>query len=361
MTMRFTFIVIVILTISMSSGNALGQMKTENVVLITIDGMRWQELFKGADPMIMNDRRFVKDRSQLSMTFNAGSIELRRKQLMPFIWETLAKQGQIYGNRDLGNKVNVLNQYWFSYPGYNELLTGKADRRIRSNAKKANPNKTILEFANKQEHFKGKVAAFASWDVFHYIVNSKRSGIHLNAGNDTAKLKLTAREKYLNHLQRNTPSPWKATRFDEFTINYAREYLTKNSPRLLLIAFGETDEFAHQGKYDGYLNAAHKTDKYIRDVWDWIQSDERYRDKTTLIITTDHGRGAGRKSWRSHGVGRPGSNHTWFAVLGPDTQPLGEIKIKGHHYTNELTRTISTLLNLNYPQPNTPGPVIAVR
>lgn len=334
------------------------QLKTENVVLITIDGLRWQELYRGADPEIIRNKRFVNDVQHTTSLFWNNDATVRRQMLFPFLWSTIGRKGQIYGNRDFGNKVSVTNRYWFSYPGYNELLTGKADRRIRSNAKKANPNETILEFANQQKKYKDKVAAFASWDVFHYIINPKRSGIHVNAGNDTAKLKLTAREKHLNRLQKNTPSPWKGTRYDSFTHHYAREYVKKNSPRLLLIAYGETDEFAHRGKYDEYLQAAHNTDKYIHEVWEWIQSDERYKDKTTLIITTDHGRGGGRRSWRNHGAGLIGSNQTWFAMIGPDTEALGEIREKSHHYTSQLTKMISDFLHLNYLQNDSTEPIV---
>ena len=338
----------------------LAQGKTENVVLITIDGLRWQELYKGADPEIMRNGSFVDDIHKTDSLFWSNDIKVRRQKLFPFIWSTVVQKGQIYGNRDLGNKVNLANRYWFSYPGYNELLTGKPDRRIRSNAKRVNPNETILEFANQQKRFKDKVAVFASWDVFHYIVNPKRSGIHVNAGNDTAEVRITSREKHLNRLQRNNPSPWKATRYDEFTHYYAKEYIKKNSPRLILIAYGETDEFAHQGRYDEYLRTAYNTDKYIQDVWEWIQADERYRNKTTLIITTDHGRGSGKRSWQHHGVGRAGSNHTWFAILGPDTEPLGEIKIKKHYYTKQLANTIANLLNLNFPGNGSAEPLIAI-
>lgn len=331
------------------------QLKTENVVLITLDGLRWQELFMGADPRILKNNKYVTDVSETEKVFGGNDSKQRRKKLFPFIWNTVALHGQIYGNRNLGSKVNVANRYWFSYPGYNELLTGRPDKRINSNAKKMNVNETILGFANRQASFKDKVAVFASWDVFHYIVNSKRSGIFINAGNDTAKVKLTIKEAYLNHMQRTTPSPWKETRFDKFTHNYAKEYLHKNTPRLLLVAYGETDEFAHQGQYDKYLEAAKKTDEYIRDIWESIQTDERYRNKTTLVITTDHGRGSGKRSWRNHGVIHSGSNHTWFAVIGPDTQPLGEIAKPGHYYTHQLAKTIATFLNLSYPENNTGG------
>ena len=338
--------------------DASAQAKTENVVLITLDGLRWQELFSGADPDVIWNEKYVDDIEATASKFWDKDPRKRRELLFPFMWKTLASQGQIYGNRWLGNKVNVANRYWFSYPGYNELLTGNPDKRIKSNARVNNPNETILEFANQQGNFKGKVAAFASWDVFHYIINGRRSGIHINAGNDTARVRLTSRERYINHLQRITPSPWKSTRYDQFTYHYATEYLKKNSPRLVLIAFGETDEFAHHGHYDSYLQSARNTDQYIEEIWKFIQSDPRYKDKTTLIISTDHGRGSGKRSWKGHGVGKFGSNHTWFAIMGPDTKPLGEIRERAHYYNNQLAKTIAAFLNLNYPVSKSEGHII---
>jgi len=336
-----------------------GQQKTENVILITLDGLRWQELFQGADPDIIGRKKDVDDVKETRARFWDNDPKVRRSMLFPFIWSTIAVEGQIYGNRELGNKVNVINRYWFSYPGYNELLTGASDKRIRSNARIRNPNQTILEFVNKQNDFKDKVAAFASWDVFHYIINS-RAGIHINAGNDTVRSqRLSQREAYLNHLQQSSPSPWKATRFDKFTHQYALDYLKKNSPKLMLIAYGETDEFAHMGKYDAYLESARNTDEFIREIWNYVQTDETYRDKTTLIITTDHGRGAGKRSWKSHGIGRSGSNHTWIMVLGPDSQALGEVKDKQIYYNSQLARTIAAFLNLNFRDSSTAGDAIA--
>jgi len=348
--MLFRFFTILLLLSLLVHDSAIAQLKTENVVLVTLDGMRWQELFQGADRDIINCKKYVKDPKSIKDRFWDNNPVVSREKLFPFIWSTIASQGQIYGNRTLGNKVNVANRYWFSYPGYNELLTGYPDRRINSNARRNNPNQTILEFVNQQKEYKNKVAAFASWDVFHYIINQQRSGIHINAGNDTAKAqRLSARELYLNHLQASSPSPWGSTRFDEFTHQYAREYFKRDNPRLLLIAYGETDEYAHQGNYSSYLKSANKTDSYIKEIWEWIQSSEQYRNKTTMIITTDHGRGNGKHTWRGHGKGKKGSNSTWFMVIGPDTSPLGEMKEKAHYYNNQLAQTIAAFLNISYP------------
>ena len=94
----------------------------------------------------------------------------------------LAREGQIYGNAPRGSVARVTNGRNFSYPGYNELLSGRADPRIDSNDKKPNPNVTVLEWLNGREPYRGKVAAFGSWDTFPWIINRERSGVLVNAG-----------------------------------------------------------------------------------------------------------------------------------------------------------------------------------
>lgn len=353
--MRVGFLKFLTLLFILPSLSSVGQSRTENVVLITLDGMRWQEIFQGADKDIIYNRRGGKGINEIEKQFYDKDPLKSREKLLPFIWNEIATSGQIYGNRSLGNKVNVRNKFRFSYPGYNELLTGFPDKRINSNAKRNNPNQTVLEFLNQKNEYKDKVAAFASWDVFHYIINQQRSGVHVNAGNDTLKAqRLSPRERFLNQLHKTSPSPWASTRFDKITHQYASEYFKNHKPRFLLIAYGETDEYAHHGDYASYLKSANKTDAYIQEVWNWIQSDEQYRNKTTLVITTDHGRGNGKNSWRSHGALTKGSNHTWFIIMGPDTQALGEMKEKQHYYNNQLAKTIAGFLNLEYPVEGVP-------
>ncbi|UZR99216.1 sulfatase-like hydrolase/transferase [Chondrinema litorale] len=328
---------------------AQSDLTTENVILITFDGFRWEELFTGADPELIENKKYVEDIESLKSTFWKDDALERREILMPFFWNTIAKEGQIYGNRKYKNFVNIKNKQWFSYPGYNEILSGFSDDdRIHSNDKIENPNKTVLEFINNQEAYKGEVAAFGSWDVFPYIINEERSGIPVNAGFESATGNdLTDTEKLLNKLQAEVPSPWSSVRLDAFTHNYALEYLQKHQPKMLFISYGETDDFAHEGKYDAYLYSAHRTDQFIKELWNWTQSQEQYRGKTTFIITTDHGRGAIDK-WKDHGIEVKGAGSIWIAVMGPDSEALGEVKSKGQLYQNQVANTVATLLGLDY-------------
>lgn len=327
-----------------------GQRKTQNVFIITFDGLRWQELYGGADSLLINHGDYVRDVEGLRKRFWRATPEQRREALMPFFWTTIAKQGQLYGNRKYDNKVNCSNTMWFSYPGYSEILCGFADdERINSNDKRDNPNVTVLEFLDNKPEFKDKVAAFASWDVFPYIINEERSDLPVNAGYEAATGDLSEREKFLNIMQAQIPQRWGSVRFDAFTHHYALEYLNKYQPRVVFIGYGETDDFAHDGRYDSYLKSAWQTDRFIKELWDWTQAQPQYKDKTTFIITTDHGRGTiPIESWRSHGNKINGADQIWIAIMGPDTPALGEVKSPGQLYQNQIAKTAAALLGVEY-------------
>jgi hypothetical protein len=343
----------------------LGQVshKTENIFIITFDGLRWQEMFSGADSSLVTNKLFVRDPVGLNTQFWASTSEERREILLPFFWSVISKQGQLYGNRDHGNLVNCTNHMWFSYPGYNEILSGHPDDlRIKSNNKILNPNVTVLEFLNQQPGFKGKVAAFGSWDVFPYIIHEERSGVYVNAGSEKAEgSDLTAREKVLNEMQDQVPTFFGGMRLDVFTHHYLKEYVMKRQPRAVYVSYGETDDFAHDGRYDSYLNSARQTDAFIRDLWEWTQSQPKYRNKTTFIITTDHGRGTEPiDAWKSHGTEIAGSDQIWFAVIGPDTKPLGEIKTQSQLYQKQIAKTAAAFLGFTYSNGGPVGEVIAL-
>lgn len=341
--------ILLLLLLCMLVSYAQEKQKTENVILITLDGFRWQELFKGADSSFMKQQKHLKD-GNIKTKFWRDDLAERRKTLLPFFWNVIGKDGQLYGNRELGCKVNVSNNQLFSYPGYNEILTGKADNeRINSNDKMYNPNVNVLEFLNNKAEFKGKVAAFTSWDVFPYIINDKRSGVFVSTGAKQIEGKdLTEREKVLNQLVTSVPNPLGDIRLDAFTFYYGLEYIKKNKPRVVYYAFDETDDFAHAGEYAAYLNSAHYTDRFIGELWDYLQSDSFYKNKTTMIITVDHGRGDNAEDWKHHGQKIPVADQIWMAVIGPDSKPLGEVKGAHQLYQNQVARTLAQFVGESY-------------
>lgn len=285
---------------------------------------------------------------------------VRRKKLMPFFWNVIAQKGQLYGNRTMNNKVNAKNLYKVSYPGYNEILTGYTDPRIVINLPRNNKNVSILEFLNNQEEYHDKVVAFSSWYIFPYILNKERSGLKINSGYDPVEEEEDdSTFSMINDVQEDVNEKGQ-TRHDWLTFLNAKEYVERHHPRVVFIGLGETDEFAHHGHYDMYLQQATAVDKMIADLWYYVQTSSFYKNKTTFIITTDHGRGAKPTSWPGHHLFIRGSAQTWIAMIGPDILPEGEIKTGEQIYQKQIAPTIAMFLGQKFENGHTLSKPISV-
>ncbi|SEW44685.1 alkaline phosphatase family protein [Chitinophaga arvensicola] len=339
-----------ILLLSSSLAGFAQQHQTKNILLISIDGYRWKEVFEGADSALIYNRKYRdQDSSSLFKKYWAATPEQRREKLMPFFWNTIASKGQLYGNRNLGNEVNLRNKYWFSYPGRSETLCGYYDSTINSNDYPDNPNETILDFLGKQKGFNNKIVTIAGWNAVSRIVNRNRN--HLPLINPMEKVsgpKLTEAQELANEIQDYLPAYFgHSVRFDVATYAIAKTYMKANNPRVTHIDFVDPDDFGHAGQYDSYLDAGHYLDAMIGSLWNMIQNDPFYKDQTTIFIYPDHSRGNGNQ-WTDHGANAAGSGDTWLAVIGPDTPATGEIKSAGTIYQDQIAQTAASLLGLHF-------------
>ncbi len=349
-----TRILAVFLVCGLAAGQARGQAprggtKTKNVVLVVSDGLRWQEVFRGVDPELLNKTNGgVADPTSLKAEFARPTPVESRSALFPFLWGKVGNEGQLLGDADHGAAGVVTNGKNFSYPGYNELFTGWPDPRIDSNDKVQNPNATVFEWLAGRPGLEGRVAAYGSWDVFPFILRRGRSGIHVVAGWESLQGGLLSQgEKLLDQVIGSTHRIWESCCFDAFTSMSALEYLKREHPRVLFIGLGETDEFAHEGRYDHYLHSAHRADASLKRLWEALQAMPEYRDSTTLLVTADHGRGDAPIEWKSHGAKVKGSERVWLAAIGPDTEALGARA--GVTFTqSQIAATMAALLGLDY-------------
>ncbi|HEV3224426.1 MAG TPA: hypothetical protein VGZ90_16210 [Puia sp.] len=315
----------------------------ENIFIITTDGLRWQEVFNGADSELISNPRYVEDTSLLKQLYGDSTSELRRQKLMPFLWNIVAQQGQLYGNRLYENKVDVSNFYKISYPGYNEMFTGYPDPVFIPNIPIYNRNSNIFEYLNAKKEYAGKVAAFSSWNIFSAILNKRRTHLPVNSGYENLPDDSSFNNEIIN-ISQDLIIHKKNTRYDLLTYLSAREYIEHHQPKVVLIGFGETDEFAHGKRYDLYLQQAANVDKMIAELWYYVQTSSFYRNKTAFIITTDHGRGEKPGTWYKHGMLTKGSGEAWFAVIGPGISGEGEIKSNQQNYQKQMASTIASLL-----------------
>jgi hypothetical protein len=326
--------------------------KTRYVVLIVADGLRWQEIFTGADESLITSEHggsWAKP-EDLKRQFWRDDVNDRRKALFPFLWGVIAKQGQIFGNQNKGSVARVTNGMAFSYPGYNEILTGVPDPKIDSNEFGVNPSVTVFEWLNKQAGFQGRVAVFGTWNTYKDIFNEKRSNLIMQVGWDLpyADHQLTPRQELLNDLYRNTTRLDEDDVYDSFLQVPLLDFVQAKRPKLLFVGYGETDNWAHSGRYDLVLQSAHEFDHDVEQLWNTMQAIPEYRGTTTFIVTTDHGRGSGLEEWKEHGVDQKGSENIWIAILGPDTKPLGERTNIAPVTQSQIAATIALLFGKDY-------------
>ncbi len=337
---------LLLLSVCMVNKHSVAQSPAKNVFIITLDGTRWQEIFKGADAGLLANTSYVKDTSLMLQQYWNDDPEERRRRLMPFFWQVIAKRGQLLGNRDLGNQVNVANLYKISYPGYSEIFTGFADKLFIPNLTVNNPRSNILQWLNNQPGYYGKVAAFCSWRVFPFILDEKNGQLPVNAGYEALNDD-TPSSALINDVQQNMDDK-NNTRHDLLTYECAKNYLQQHHPRVMYLGLGETDEFAHHGEYDTYLQKMHQADAMIAELWYYVQTDPFYKNNTTFIITTDHGRGSKAGNWKSHGFWINGSGQTWLAMLGPGIGAAGESKENQQVYQKQVAATVSLLLGMQF-------------
>lgn len=338
--------------------------RTQHIIFVMTDGLRWQEVFDGAEPSLMNKKNgSVPDEPALKKAYWRDTPQARRESLMPFLWTVIARQGQIFGNREKGSDALVTNGFFFSYPGYNETLCGFADPRIKSNDKVPNPNVTVLEWLKNRPSFQGEIGAFGAWDVITSIFNPERSKITVNAGWDPfTGIASTPKLELLNDFKTETPRVWPDEPFDAIPFHTAMEYLKEKKPRILYLSLGETDDWAHMGRYADYLDAAHRVDAYVQSLWEQAQSMPEYRGNTAIIFSPDHGRGKPPHKWKEHGQKIPDSKYIWMAFLGPDTPAMGERSNIPPVTQSQIAATLAAFLGEDYAAavPKAGKPIAAV-
>lgn len=289
--------------------------------------------------------------------------EERREALMPRFWKTLAPMGVVLGNKAKGSRVTVRNEHWFSYPGYSEILTGRPQPDVKSNDIVRYSHLTVLEHARRKLGLGRKdVAQIGSWDGFEAAAASRDDAFFMTGAYDFVSPELsTPSMDRIAGLRKRVMQLWEESSNDVLTFELAREYLVEHRPRVMWLGLGQSDDWAHARRYDRLLDYLHLADELLMEIWETVQSLETYRDRTTLILTTDHGRGVTPRDWAEHDFGIEGCQDIWVAVIGPETPDRGEMSDTVPVHQSDVAATLLQLLGLDYREfdPEA-GPPIAV-
>jgi len=148
----------------------------------------------------------------------------------------------------------------------------------------------------------------------------------------------TARE-VVAHSTWSEPATWAVTRHVLDTVR----------PSLLVVNFGEMDEIAHAGIRWMYDDSLRRLDGIVRALWDAIEASDTYAGRTTLILTTDHGRhDLEHGGFQHHGCGCDGCRQCFLLAIGPDT-PVGR-EVKSRHNLLDIAPTVGRLLGFATPE-----------
>ena len=270
--------IVVVLAILLASCTSMpppsqegAEARGHNVILVTVDGLRNEELFGGIDERVLGSVEnsgieYESESARVRAAYAGSSPDLSRSALMPFFWTELVPNGVLLGNESKGGGVRVTNKELFSAPGYIEILTGEPHDDVVSNDLIRYPYPSFMEYA-KDGLGLGytDVATIGSWEGFATLSSSRPDLFFTNTGFEEVKPEYaTERMRWLGEIQHDIITLWPEGRSDAVTFGMGVECLQKFKPRVLYIAFGETDDWAHQRRYDRYLDYIHVFDSYLK-------------------------------------------------------------------------------------------------
>ncbi len=275
-----------------SSGKKSNQ---PNVVLLTLDGVRWQEVFSES-----------KDHNEAPF------------KLLKLL---LSKEGILIGNKSLGSEMTVNNRFNLSLPGYQSLMAGTEVPCATNDCGRISVE-TMMERVRRELRLsKGEVATFATWSGIAKAVEHTQGSTHLVGS--------------LNH--------------DTETFAQALAYLEKERPRFLYISLGDADEFAHALNKKKYIDTLKMYDRWINELAGRLDAMDDYGNNTTLIVTTDHGRGSGFQ-WFDHGLHIPDAKYVWLYARNSKTNQVSNTDrtvLKNRPYNHsDIRPTIENLFGL---------------
>jgi hypothetical protein len=275
---------------------------------------------------------------------------------MPFLWGTLTRQGVLFGDRDAGSDAHISNTFKFSYPGYNEMITGAPDPRIDRNKFGPNPNVSVFEWLAHRTGFAGRVRVWGTWDVFDAIFNEARAGIPVRSGWDTPfPNPRNGAEQELDALWATTTRYWDYMPPDAFLERAVLRSLAADRPRVTFVGFGEPDEWAHSKRYDLYLASLHAADGYLAELWAAIQRTPGYRGRTSLVVLCDHGRGRTAHDWTDHGKDVDGAEEIWLGAIGPEVPTIGVVHGGAPLIQAQVAATIAAMVGQDWNGVNAPA------
>ncbi len=306
--------------------------KDGRVVIITLDGVRAEDIFDGADPTLQPGAKVAH------LT--------KPEALMPLTHRLVQTRGVALGaDRPGCGTVRTASGMNVSLPGYLEIFTGRKTR-CRNNSCPPTDRATVLDEAADAGLY--PVASIGSWEVLSHAVSLGESNVLVAAGARRwpgARPVMGGRmEELVVAGERTEPFPGhQGYRPDVHTAAIALEYLRTQVPAVLHVGLGDADEWGHRNQYATYLDAIAKSDAFIGKVADTLDSMGDIGARTTVVVTTDHGR---NKDFQHHEAASATSARTFVIAFGARVAPQGVACSKRDVTLADVAPTVRALLGL---------------
>ena len=295
-----------------------------NVILVTLDGVRWQELIDGSDPLLTKTPEPV----------------------FPHFWSTIEPRGRLYGNRHHGSSMRVTTVANASLPGYTSLYAERDQGCLTNACARITVPTFVDRLHDELEIPQSKLLVFASWRQMRLAVTGR---------DDVAMVYAGLGELDEDHLKSDRSfESEESFEFDRHAAEDAFAALEKGQPRFLHLALLDSDRYGHQGRYQKYVEVLKASDRLLADLVEHLERSGEYGRNTAIVVTTDHGRGLWDQ-WGTHGPHVPASAHVFAFVMLPPAATeftlVSELERQFSHH--DVRYTIDTLFGLSTPKQQT--------
>ena len=308
------------------------------VVIVTLDGVRWQEVFEGVD-------------AKLAATHGLTPAEVvRAEDLMPNLHAIVATHGAALGAPGHGAAISASGPDFVSLPGYAELFSGRRATECKNNGCARSGARTVVdELADVSQGPGAPVAVFTSWPEIERVAVEHPRGAAISSGrHGGATRDVFSTDPALSPilLRAENVAPWPGGgdfRPDSLTAELALRHLRAHAPKFLFVGLGEPDEYGHHDDYAGYLNALRASDARIGELDRELQRLATEGRRTVLFVTADHGRA---DSFKDHGWEYPESSRVWLVAAGSAIRPAGMVSAPTERRLADLAPTVRAIAGL---------------